>query len=60
MIEINELHRGDSLDNFVIFQEGRILDEAVGKGNDESFVKKALLLIPRLIDAIIKAIKRIS
>ena len=57
MIEINELHRGDSLDNFAIFQEGRILDEAVGKGNDESFVKKALLLIPRLIDAIIKAIK---
>lgn len=57
MIEINELHRGDSLDNFIIFQEGRILDEAVGKGNDESFVKKALLLIPRLIDAIIKAIK---
>jgi hypothetical protein len=56
MMEINDLHRGDSLDGFVIFQEGQIIDNATGDKN-ESIIKKALLLIPRLIAAIFKAIK---
>jgi hypothetical protein len=57
MMEINDLHRGDSLDGFVIFQEGQILDDATGAGKNESLIKKALLLLPRLLGAIVKAIK---
>ena len=57
MWEIDDLHRGDSLDGFAIFQEGQILDDATGAGKQESLIKKAMLLLPRLLGAIIKAIK---
>ena len=43
-----------------IIQEGKILDEATGKGNkDESIIAKIVKFLPRLIGAIIKQIKRI-
>lgn len=37
-----------------IIQEGKILDAALGKGNDEATWKKVAKFIPRLIQAIIK------
>lgn len=41
-----------------MIQEGRILDEAIGKDKNESKVVKILKFIPRLIRAIIRVIKQ--
>lgn len=45
----------ECVDEFTeIIQEGKILDEALGKGNDEATWKKVAKFIPRLIRAVIK------
>lgn len=57
MLLIMENYYDDNVDNFSIFQEGKILDEATGKKKDDNVITKIAMFIPRLIRAIVNAIK---
>jgi len=54
---IMENYDGDDIDKFSIIQEGKILDKTIGKGKDENILTKIIKFIPRLIGALIDAIK---
>lgn len=55
---IMENYDGDDLSSFSIFQEGKIMDEATGKGKNDSTIKKIALFIPRLVIAMVKEISK--
>ena len=56
------LENSDTTDGLVssyaFFQEGEIMDQATGKGKDESTIKKIAAFLPRLIMAIVDFIKK--
>ena len=56
------LENSDTTDGLVssyaFFQEGEIMDQATGKGKDESAIKKIAAFLPRLIMAIVDFIKK--
>ena len=54
-ITILEYSETDS-DQFIIFQEGKIMDDVKKQGEGQSKVMRILTLIPRLISALFKAI----
>ena len=54
---ILEEYNGESLNGFAIVQEGDILDEVKKQGKGESGIVKALKFLPRLLMAIVKAIR---
>lgn len=55
-IMVLENYDGDDIESFSIFQEGKILDEAMGKGTNDSTIKKIVWFIPRLITSLFNAI----
>ena len=57
-LTIMENYNGDDYSSFSIFQEGAILDEARG-AKDENMIKRILLFIPRLIQALGKALMNV-
>lgn len=58
---IKEYDKFSQYSEFTVFEEayimeGKILDEATGKNTFDSFIKKVVLFIPRLLAAIVKSI----
>lgn len=60
MFTIQENYTGDSIDDVLtsFYQEGQIMDEVKTKGANDGTIKKILMFIPRLIAAIVHAIKK--
>lgn len=54
---ILEEYNGESLNGFAIFQEG-VLDDVKKQGKNENFAVRALKFIPRLLMAIVNAIRQ--
>lgn len=48
----------DLVSSYTFFQEGEIMDQATGKGKDESAIKKIAAFLPRLIMAMVDFIKK--
>lgn len=58
---LKEYDKFSQYSEFTVFEEayimeGKILDEATGKNTFDSFIKKVVLFIPRLLAAIVKSI----
>lgn len=60
MFTIQENYTGDNLDDVLtsFYQEGQIMDEVKAKGANDGTIKKILMFIPRLLAAIVHAIKK--
>ena len=60
MFAIQENYTGDNLDDVMtsFYQEGQIMDEVKAKGANDGTIKKILMFIPRLLAAIVHAIKK--
>lgn len=60
MFTIQENYTGDNLDDVLtsFYQEGQIMDEVKDKGANDGTIKKILMFIPRLLAAIVHAIKK--
>ena len=55
-IDIFANSSSDSITEFAIFQEGKIMDDVKEQGKDQSKIMKILTFIPRLIAALFKAL----
>lgn len=60
MFTIQENYTGDDIDGVLtsFYQEGQIMDEVKAKGANDGTIKKILMFIPRLLQAIFHAIKK--
>lgn len=60
MFTIQENYTGDDIDDVLtsFYQEGQIMDEVKAKGANDGTIKKILMFIPRLLAAIVHAIKK--
>lgn len=60
LFTIQENYTGDNLDDVLtsFYQEGQIMDEVKAKGANDGTIKKILMFIPRLLAAIVHAIKK--
>lgn len=60
MFTIQENYTGDDIDDVLtsFYQEGQIMDEVKAKGANDGTIKKILMFIPRLLAAIVNAIKK--
>lgn len=57
MLFIEEYYNGEFINEFSIFQEGKIMDDVKQQGKGMSTFKKIISFIPRLIKALIKSVK---
>jgi predicted nucleic acid-binding Zn-ribbon protein len=57
MVNIMRYDDNIDLDNFAIFQEGKIMDDVKERGKGQSKLKKIITFIPRLIMSIINFLK---
>lgn len=57
MVNIMRYDDNINLDNFAIFQEGKIMDDVKERGKGQSKLKKIITFIPRLIMSIINFLK---
>ncbi len=60
MFTIQENYTGDDIDDVLtsFYQEGQIMDEVKAKGANDGTIKKILMFLPRLLAAIVHAIKK--
>lgn len=60
LFTIQENYTGDNLDGVLasFYQEGQIMDEVKAKGANDGTIKKILMFLPRLLAAIVHAIKK--
>lgn len=60
LFAIQENYTGDDIDGVLtsFYQEGQIMDEVKAKGANDGTIKKILMFLPRLIAAIVHAIKK--
>lgn len=60
LFTIQENYTGDDIDDVLasFYQEGQIMDEVKAKGANDGTIKKILMFLPRLLQAIWNAIKK--